>query len=126
LALTLLLAPGGGRWNGIAILIGELATVALICSVLSCEGHRLLESRPLRWIGERSYAMYLWHLTVIHVLAMYITTGTFRMVDITVLTFVITFVLAALSYRFVEQPFLRRKARLGLPEREPAVALAPV
>jgi peptidoglycan/LPS O-acetylase OafA/YrhL len=123
LAMTLFLAPGNGPWNGIGILIGELATAALICSALSSKGHRVLESRPLRWIGERSYAMYLWHLTVIHVLAMYITAGRFRMIYIALLTFVITFVLADLSYRFVEQPFLRRKARLNLPEREPAIAV---
>lgn len=124
LVITLLLAPGGGPWNGIGILIGELATVALICSVLSSEDHRVLESRPLGWIGERSYAMYLWHLTVIAVLQTYITAGTFRDIYITALTFLVTFVLADLSYRFVEQPFLRRKARFSVAEHEPFVAAA--
>lgn len=70
----------------------------------------LLDAQPLRWIGERSYGIYLWHWPVF----MLTRPG----VDVAleqgpafVLRCALTFALAAASYRFIEAPILGRSLR---------------
>jgi peptidoglycan/LPS O-acetylase OafA/YrhL/lysophospholipase L1-like esterase len=55
--------------------------------------------RPMRWLGTRSYAVYLWHWPVI------------QLVDPLVLQLGLTAALSELSFRVVEQPV--RDGRLG-------------
>ena len=62
---------------------------------------------PLRAIGRMSYSLYLWHLPVYR----WVSRG---LPDVPwipryAIAVVLSFVVAALSYRFVEQPFLRRR-----------------
>ena len=56
---------------------------------------------PLRWVGERSYAIYLWHYPVI---VLTTPVGVPTSVLRASLQIAVTFVLAALSWRYVEQP----------------------
>ncbi len=68
---------------------------------------RLLRTRPMIWIGRRSYGIYLWNLPVYLATARYLHD---RPEPLQVLVAVsITVVCAAISYRLVELPFLRRK-----------------
>ena len=62
----------------------------------------MLELRPLRYLGRISYALYLWHLPLIVAFGWKVGVP-------------LALVVAALSYRFVELPFLRRRhpARVG-------------
>ena len=64
---------------------------------------KLLETRPLRWIGSRSYSIYLWHWPVfmltrpgvdVQLPELFIRVGQVAM----------TFGLAELSYRWIESP----------------------
>ena len=70
----------------------------------------LLEWWPLRWVGVRSYGIYLWHWPVFVV-----TRPEFDVpiggLPLLVLRLVVTFVLAGLSYRYVETPI--RTGALG-------------
>lgn len=71
---------------------------------------RLLSLPPLVWIGRRSYGLYLWHWPLM-VLAHYAAPGipeTVRGVAVVVLTVVV----AAASYRWLENP-VRRHGFLG-------------
>jgi len=63
--------------------------------------------RPLVWIGQRSYGIYLWNLPIVALIAATPLPGPFQMP----VKLALSFVVPALSYRFVEQPFLQRKAR---------------
>jgi peptidoglycan/LPS O-acetylase OafA/YrhL len=103
--------------------------VALIMLPATFEGgggglpRRVLASAPLAWLGLISYGVYLWHLTLAELIARpsvpqhfpasgldlagRIPNGATPVV--LVLTLVAACALAAVSYRFVELPFLRRK-----------------
>ena len=74
---------------------------------------RALDNRPLRWIGERSYSLFLVHSLVIAALAPLLATGgywvTLAVLGPTALAG--SLLAAALLYRYVEQPALRLKAR---------------
>jgi peptidoglycan/LPS O-acetylase OafA/YrhL len=106
------------RTNAFHFAIGytavSVATVVLIAAVLT--GQRMssvLSGRPIVATGRISYGLYLWHLPVYgavfkfgtqlpHALQMVAAVG-------------LSFAAAALSYRFVEQPFLRLKRRKSEP-----------
>lgn len=68
-----------------------------------------LRSRPLVWVGRRSYGIYLW-VTAIFLVSGLGTHGLGRY-PYGAVVLIAAVVIAAASYRFVEQPFLRRKRR---------------
>jgi peptidoglycan/LPS O-acetylase OafA/YrhL len=90
-----------------------LATTVVILVAVHPRTHlgpHLLGWRPLRWIGVRSYSIYLWHWPVFMLTRPELDvpiTG----VPLLALRLVATIVLADLSYRFVETPI--RTGALG-------------
>ncbi|MGM7636687.1 acyltransferase family protein [Bacillus sp. Hm123] len=83
---------------------------AVVVAVLAHPASRLgkvLSFKPLRWIGERSYGMYLWHFPVIVLTGAGMDTDLFK----ASLQLVLIFSLSALSYQLIEQPI--RKGDLG-------------
>ena len=91
----------------------QLATIAalLVVWAVTRPGALIgiaLDVWPLRWIGERSYGLYLWHWPILVLLTAAI--GDFSDWRVPVFSLIATVVLAALSYRYVEQPV----RRLGL------------
>jgi peptidoglycan/LPS O-acetylase OafA/YrhL len=68
---------------------------------------RLLALKPLIWIGQRSYGIYLWNLPIIAVIAATSLSENLQLV----VKIALTFLVPAISYRWVERPFLRLKAR---------------
>jgi peptidoglycan/LPS O-acetylase OafA/YrhL len=102
---------------------------AELCAVLAIVGLRDVRTgpftwRPAVWLGERSYAVYLWHLPLILLItARHVPAGA-------ALAVVLALVAAEVSARYVEAPFLRLKDRLhpggpraGLDRLAPAVAV---
>ena len=67
---------------------------------------RIMELAPLRWIGVRSYGIYLWHWPMLVFGRILIPTamGTVENVAVDVLFALISFVASDLSYRFIEEP----------------------
>ena len=74
---------------------------------------RLLSSAPLRYIGDRSYAFYLWHWPVLVIAVQY--TGHDLRVGVKLLLLLAAFALSIASYGLVENPLRRAKlpTRLG-------------
>jgi len=78
---------------------------------------RLFGAVPLRWLGLRSYGIYLWHWPVLIGLGGPATVGRWPN---SVLYLTITVALADLTYRFVEVPLCRMRrvrgtGRIGRP-----------
>lgn len=70
---------------------------------------RLLNFAPLRWVGERSYGLYLWHWPL--AVVMHYVLGADRSPLVNVGVLVATFAIAEMSYRWVETPIRRRGFR---------------
>nr|WP_294631516.1 acyltransferase family protein [uncultured Rothia sp.] len=66
---------------------------------------RLLNFTPLRWVGERSYGLYLWHWPL--AVVMHYLMGADRSPLVNVGVLVATFAIAEMSYRWVETPIRR-------------------
>ena len=81
-----------------------------------------LDIRPLRWVGERSYGLYLWHWPVLVLLAAALPVGTVWWLA-PAAALVLTVLLSAASYRWVETPIRRRGVRGAVASavRRPAV-----
>jgi peptidoglycan/LPS O-acetylase OafA/YrhL/CubicO group peptidase (beta-lactamase class C family) len=73
---------------------------------------RLLELRPLRWIGLRSYSLYLWHWPIFMVTRPGLDVP-FHGWQLDILRFGLTIAVAAASYRLVELP-LRKYGVAGV------------
>ena len=89
-----------------------LASAAVIACVVtrSCPWLRWTFSWAwLRWVGTLSYSLYLWHVPAIRLVdQLPLASAT----PLRVLAgLVLSFLFAAASYRYVEQPFLRRRRR---------------
>ncbi len=99
------------------ILITALASAMLIVGASSPNTliSRILETRTLRWIGSRSYSIYLWHWPVFMLtrpgfdVQLQLPTLWIRIGQV-----VLTFLLAEFSYRWVETPFRQNGFRAGL------------
>ncbi|GAB2697304.1 peptidoglycan/LPS O-acetylase OafA/YrhL [Microbacterium marinum] len=76
---------------------------------------RVLEFRPLLYVGTISYSLYLWHWPVI-VFWRTMTGNTIDPVEMIGL-FAVAFLLAAASTAFVERPFRTRRVRAFPPRR---------
>ena len=77
--------------------------VAVVAHPHSRVGTRLLGWRPLRWVGERSYGIYLWHWPVFMVTRPGLDVP-LDGAELLALRLAVTVLLAHLSYRYVEQP----------------------
>ena len=113
--------------GGLAVV--ATATVAVIAAAVHPRSRLgpLLDIGPMRWIGTRSYAIYLWHWPIFALTRPGIDVA-LDPVPLLVMRFGLTAIAAELSFRFVEAPI-----RSGAIERawrrrqgdEPATAPAP-
>jgi peptidoglycan/LPS O-acetylase OafA/YrhL len=70
----------------------------------------LLSAKPIVWIGERSYGIYIWHWPIFMLLRPGIDNSWPENLN-TLIRFVLVFVISDISYRFVELPI--RKGAIG-------------
>lgn len=89
------------------VAVAAAVLVAGLADARSTSLHRLAAWRPLVWVGERSYGIYLWNLPIVAIIAATPVPSPAQMP----VKLVLTFLVPALSYHFVERPFLRIKSR---------------
>jgi peptidoglycan/LPS O-acetylase OafA/YrhL len=105
LAVIVAVAPYP-RWvpRGGLFVVALLSAVLIAAVVRSAELDRLLGAGPLRWMGRRSLALYLWHWPVLVAIG-----GPAALPDarIVALYLAVSMVLADATHRFVEAPLRR-------------------
>ncbi len=73
---------------------------------------RLLELGPLRWTGKVSYGLYLWHIPAMFAVNQYLGYEEATLSFI-LITYSITFTVTALSFYFIEKPFIKLRHKYG-------------
>ncbi|MBO0770732.1 MAG: acyltransferase family protein [Actinobacteria bacterium] len=110
----------------------SVATAAVVAAVAVPGGlvGRALGWRPLRWIGVRSYGIYLWHYPIIVLTS---PPNSLETLPRAAGQIAATIVIAALSWRFVEEPIrhgalgrMAQRARSGHWQARPTRSLAAI
>lgn len=114
-ATVWLYSPHRITYPSVYTLLPCAATAAFLMAGAGSGGNRLLAWRPLAFVGLMSYSLYLWHVPLLTFAAYYSLTPLSALERAGVIG--ATFALAALSWRFIEQPVRQRalfKTRRGL------------
>ena len=93
------------------------ATAVVVLYVVGSPGAplaRLLAVRPLTWLGDISYSLYLWHVPVLYYLHL---RTSWSLPAVAAAGVPLSLVLAVASNRLVERRFLTLRARLRRPDR---------
>lgn len=100
--MTIAINGSSNFWYRGGQFVGTILTVLVIYAVSGRKTllSRLLSHPVLKWIGDRSYSIYLWHYPII----LLISKGIKASWWITLIELVLSVVLAELSYRFIETP----------------------
>ena len=102
LVMTIAINGSSNFWYRGGQFIGTILTVLVSYTVSGRKTWliRFLSNPVLKWIGDRSYSIYLWHYPII----LLISKGIKASWWITLIEIVLSVVLAELSYRFIETP----------------------
>lgn len=91
-----------------------IATTAVIAAAVhpSTWIGRMLGFRPLRWLGVRSYGIYLWHYPVLVLTFTSTTTGEGSFIFHSIIQIAAVLLIASISWRFIEKPIRYKTKRL--------------
>ncbi len=107
------------RWSFMVI---EFCAAVIIVDILFSKRSRLrplLELKGLVQIGRISYGLYLWHFLILRLIGV----GGGRVL---IISGVLAFIAAILSYKFIEQPALKKKKRFEISRPDPMLSNQPV
>lgn len=102
IVMTMTISGSSNFWYRGGQFVGTILTVLVVYAVSGRKTllSRFLSNPVLKWIGNRSYSIYLWHYPII----LLISKGIKASWWITLIEIVLSVVLAELSYRFIETP----------------------
>ncbi|SFX01368.1 Peptidoglycan/LPS O-acetylase OafA/YrhL, contains acyltransferase and SGNH-hydrolase domains [Thermoactinomyces sp. DSM 45891] len=91
-----------------------LATASLIMAIVYPSAkwfHRIWEWAPLKWLGIRSYGIYLWHFPVLAIPLPTILEGEEHSIIRAIIQISAIIIIAALSWKFIEKPIRYRHTK---------------
>lgn len=102
LVMTIAINGSSNFWYRGGQFFGTILTVLMVYAVSGRKTwlSRFLSNPVLKWMGDRSYSIYLWHYPII----LLISKGIKASWWITLIEIVLSDVLSELSYRFIETP----------------------
>lgn len=102
LVMTIAINGSSNFWYRGGQFFGTILTVLMVYAVSGRKTwlSRFLSNPVLKWMGDRSYSIYLWHYPI----NLLISKGIKASWWITLIEIVLSVVLAELSYRFIETP----------------------
>ncbi|MBG9685715.1 acyltransferase family protein [Bacillus mycoides] len=91
-------------YNGGMVLL-SIATALLVANLAHPASRiaQFLRFRPLRWIGIRSYGIYLWHYPILTLTTPKVNTGDFSLIR-AILQFLLIIMIAQISWKYIEKP----------------------
>ncbi|HEY9501865.1 MAG TPA: acyltransferase, partial [Pyrinomonadaceae bacterium] len=113
-----------GPTSIISYVVSAMASVSLLVAFLTTNS-RLLYRPPFTWLaylGRISYGLYVFHLFALTLMSELLVVPLLQ-IQLNferrlLFSFLLTVILAAVSYRWLEQPFLRLKKRFSYKARE--------
>lgn len=97
--------------GGLLFLSLIAAAVIAVLSHPASKVGKMMGCKPLRWLGVRSYSLYIWHYPVIILTSPDANTDDTGVTRI-ILQLTASLILAAFSYRYIEEPFRRGRVHL--------------
>jgi peptidoglycan/LPS O-acetylase OafA/YrhL len=122
-ALAAITLSGATPYPGYAALLPTIGAALIIAAGFGDQPRlgigRLLAAQPMQYVGDRSYALYLWHWPILVLAALY--AGRQLETKVNLLLLLVALLVSIVSYRLVENPIRRARwsPRLG-------TALAPL
>ncbi|HDR7800149.1 TPA: acetyltransferase [Bacillus tropicus] len=83
----------------------SIATALLVANLAHPASRiaQFLRFRPLRWVGIRSYGIYLWHYPILTLTTPKVNAGDFSIIR-AILQFLLIILIAQISWKFIEKP----------------------
>ncbi|ATI52831.1 acyltransferase family protein [Bacillus tropicus] len=83
----------------------SIATALLVANLAHPASRiaQFLRFRPLRWVGVRSYGIYLWHYPILTLTTPKVNAGEFSIIR-AILQFLLIILIAQISWKFIEKP----------------------
>jgi peptidoglycan/LPS O-acetylase OafA/YrhL len=109
--LSIVWLPNALPFPGIGALPSVLGSAFLLCAPDGWSNRRILSIGILRYVGRISYSLYLWHWPLLTFTRIVLGTNPTRLQATAVLA--VSFLAAAASYKWIEQPFRRTRTPGG-------------
>ncbi|MGX5518942.1 acyltransferase family protein [Bacillus cereus] len=83
----------------------SIATALLVANLAHPASRiaQFLRFRPLRWVGVRSYGIYLWHYPILTLTTPKVNVGDFSIIR-AIFQFLLIILIAQISWKFIEKP----------------------
>ncbi len=102
-------------WEALLPVLGTAAVIAAVAPMVAYSPGPILAVRPIQWLGNISYSVYLWHWPIIALLP-YVTKHPLDLRE-KLAIIVVSLILAGLTKRYIEDRF--RTPRWGKPLIKP-------
>jgi peptidoglycan/LPS O-acetylase OafA/YrhL len=107
--VVMVLSNENTYWRNGGFILTNLLCVSAVLFALHSPNNPALSNQLSQWLGRRSYGIYLYHTPIFLVLENFRESGNYVNLFLVIfLRFALTLLIAGLSFRYIEQPILKR------------------